>query len=78
MSVISALEGDTYISSGDVFIDLEDANFSEHIAQIQFRFINFLKMNTFSDRLVINKKNIFNEYIKLNFFILRRTVLKTN
>lgn len=35
-------------------------------------------MNTFSDRLVINKKNIFNEYIKLNFFILRRTVLKTN
>ncbi len=32
MSVISALEGDTYISSGDVFIDLEDANFSEHIA----------------------------------------------
>lgn len=32
MSVMSASEGDPYISSGDVFIDLEDINFSEHTA----------------------------------------------
>jgi len=29
---MSASEGDPYISSGEVFIGLEDVNFSEHIA----------------------------------------------